>query len=535
MNWRQVTLSLACTLGLVASACAQADTAPQILRSGNSGDADSLDPHLAWAGTANIVVNDLFEGLLTLGADGKPVAGIAESWDVSADGLRYEFRLRKDLRWSDGAPLSSRDVVYGLMRLANPTTHASLWAAEVKAIRNGSAILNGDMPVESLGVSAPTPDRVVIELAQPTPYLLTILALAPFGPVPEHAIRAHGAQWTQPGNLVSNGAFKLAQWIPQEKIVVTRNPYFRAADSVALDQVEYFPLDNLNTGFARFRAGELETMVNFPPERLDWIRENMPDSLHLSPSLGLYVYVPNHSRPPFDDVRVRRALSLVLDRPLITERLIRTGDRPAYGVVPPNVSNYLPPLTDPAHHQSFDERRQAARQLLGEAGYSSANPLRFELLYHTSEEHKKVAIAAASMWKQIGVTVELVNSERSVVDAAAKNGEFDLVRSAWFSPFADAYGFLNRFESGSPSNTSRYSNEDYNQLVRRANRLSDPQARAELLRAAEQALVADQAVIPIFYYVSRRLVSPRVRGWDDSNLTALRPARYLSLADEDRH
>ncbi|MEE8306463.1 MAG: peptide ABC transporter substrate-binding protein [Gammaproteobacteria bacterium] len=535
MKWRQVTLSLACTLGLIAGAYAQADTAPQILRSGHSGDADSLDPHLAWAGTAIIVVSDLFEGLLTLGADGRPVAGIAESWDVSADGLRYEFRLRKDLRWSDGTPLSSGDVVYSLRRLANPATRASLGAAQVKAIRNGGAILSGDMPVESLGVSAPSPDRVVIELAHPTPYLLTVLALPAFAPVPERAIRAHGIQWTQPGNLVSNGAFKLDRWIPQEKIVVARNPHFHAVDSVALDQVQYYPLNNLNTGFAKFRAGELETMVNFPPERLDWLRENMPDSLHLSPSLGLYVYVPNHSRPPFDDVRVRRALSLVLDRAIITQRLIRTGDRPAYGVVPPNVSNYFPPLPDLEHNQSFDQRRQTALQLLSEAGYSRTKPLRFELLYHTSEEHKKVAIAAASMWKQIGVTVELVNSERAVVDAAAKNGEFDLVRSAWFPPYADAYGFLNRFESGSPSNTSRYDNEDYNQLVQRANQISDPQARAELLRKAEQALVADQAVIPIFYYVSRRLVSPRVRGWDDSNLTALRPARYLSLADEDKH
>jgi len=272
--------------------------------------------------------------------------------------------------------------------------------------------------------------------------------------------------------------------------------------------------------------------VNFPPERIDWIRNNMPGALRLSPSLGLYVYVPNHSRPPFDNPLVRRALNLVLNRRAITERIIRTGDRPAFGVVPPGVDGYFPPVVDPLGDQNLDARRRQARQLLREAGYDAANPLRFKLLYHTSEEHKKVAIAATSMWKSIGVSVELINAERSVVDTAAKNGDFDLVRSAWFSPYADAYGFLNRFETGSPGNTSRYSSVEFDELLQRANDLQDPAARAVLLREAENLLLQDQAVIPMFYYVSRRLVSPRVRGWDDRSLTTFHPARYLSLTDQ---
>ena len=338
--------------------------------------------------------------------------------------------------------------------------------------------------------------------------------------------------WTQPGRHVSNGAFVLKSWVPQERIVVVRNPHFHAGDSVALEEVHYLPVDNLNTGFAMFRAGELDAMVNFPPERIDWIREHLPSALRLSPSLGLYVYVVNHSRPPFDNPLVRRALNMVIDRAAITERLIRTGDSPAFGVVPPGVENYYPPITDRFADEPMAERRRKARQMLRDAGYDADNPLTFKLLYHTSEEHKKVAIAAASMWKAIGVKTELLNAERSVVDTAAKNGEYDMVRSAWFSPYTDAYGFLNRFETGSPGNTSRYSSQEFDSLLERANSLLDPTSRAALLREAEHLVVQDQAVIPMFYYVSRRLVSSRVGGWDDNNLTAFHPARYLSLQDK---
>ncbi len=518
------------TLGLLLGG--PAALAEQVLRSGHSGEPDSLDPHQAWAGTAVIIVNDLFEGLLTLNAMGQPVPGIAKTWKISSDGLTYEFQLRPGLAWSDGKPLVAADVVYGIKRLATPATRGSLMAAHVKAIRNGAEILSGEIDPHELAISAPDADRVVIELARPTPYFLTILALPAFAPVPRHAIERHGTGWTQPGKHVSNGPFMLTAWTPQEKVVARRNPYFHAADSVSLDEILYLPLDDLNTGLRMFRARELDAMVNFPPERIDWIRDNLPNSLRLSPSLGLYVYVPNHSRPPFNDPLVRQALNMVLDRQAITERIIRTGDRPAFGVVPPGVEGYYPPAEDPLATQALAVRRNQARQLLAEAGYNKANPLTFELLYHTSEEHKKVAIAAASMWKSIGVNTELVNAERSVVDAAAKNGEFDLVRSAWFSPYADAYGFLNRFETGSPGNTSRYASTRFDELLRRANDLQDPAARAALLREAEELLLKDQAVLPMFYYVSRRLVAPRVRGWDDRNLTAFHPARYLSLVDQ---
>jgi oligopeptide transport system substrate-binding protein len=529
MQLRRNILGLLVTFGMLMGG--PAALAQQILRSGHSGEPDSLDPHQAWAGTAVIIVNDLFEGLLTLNAQGRPVAGIAESWEVSSDGLRYEFQLRPKLAWSDGTPLVAADVVYGLQRLATPATRGSLMAAHVKAIRNGAEILSGLAEPSQLAVTAPAIDRVVIELARPTPYFLTILALPAFAPVPRHVIELHGMGWTQPGKHVSNGAFMLRAWTPQEKVVVVRNPHFHSAQSVSLDEVRYLPLDNLNTGLRMFRAQELDAMVNFPPERIDWIRDNIPGALRLSPSLGLYVYVPNHSRPPFNNPLVRRALNMVLDRRAITQRIIRTGDRPAFGVVPPGVDGYFPPMVDRLADQDLATRRKQARQLLSEAGYDEANPLRFELLYHTSEEHKKVAIAAASMWRSIGVNTELINAERSVVDTAAKNGDFDLVRSAWFSPYADAYGFLNRFETGSPGNTSRYASPEFDELLRRANNLQDPAARAELLREAENLVIKNQAVIPIFYYVSRRLVSPRVRGWDDHNLTALHAARYLSLTD----
>jgi oligopeptide transport system substrate-binding protein len=504
--------------------------ADNVFRAGHSGEPDSLDPHVATTGTAVTIVNDLFEGLLTLDAHGKAVPGIAARWDISEDGRVYTFALRPDLKWSDGQPLTARDMAFSLKRLADPNVARSMLASYVESITGGGPALRGEASPGDLGVVALDDSTLRIELTRPTAYFLRVLASPAFAPVPAHAIQQHGSAWTQPGNLVSNGAFRLAEWIPQDYVRLERNPYFRQASQVGLDGVTYHPLDDLNTGFRRFRAGELDAMVNFPPDKLDWIRANMPGALRLSPSLGLYVYVVNNQRPPLDDVRVRRALSLAVDRETITERLIRTGDKPAWGIIPPGIEDFPPPLPDPMGDAPMAARQAAARALLAEAGVASS--LTITLLYHTSEEHKRVAVALASMWKAIGVNAELINAERQVVNATLRQGDFDLGRAAWFAGIDDAFGLLNYFLSDSPANVSRYSSPQFDRLVAQANQTMDSAARARLLRQAEQVVVRDQASIPIFYYVSRRLVSTRVRGWEDDNQSAIRSSRYLSFAAE---
>lgn len=497
-------------------------------RSGHSGEPDSLDPHVATTGTAVTIINDMFEGLLTLDAHGKAVPGLAESWEISDDGLSYTFKLRPVLEWSDGKALTAHDLVYSFKRFADPSVARSLLVTYIETIRGGGAALRGEADPQAMAVSAVDANTLRIELTRPTAFFLRVLATPAFAAVPRHAIERHGSAWTQPGNMVSNGAFRLAEWVPQDYVKLERNPRFHKADDVQLDAVYFYPMDDLNTGLRRFRAGELDAMVNFPPDKLDWIRANMSDSLRLSPSLGLYLYVVNNVRPPLDDVRVRRALSMAVDREAITERLIRTGDRPAYGIVPPGIPGYPAPLADRLSGFSMAERQAAARALLAEAGV--AGNLKISLLYHTSEEHKRVAVALANMWKAIGVRAELINAERQVVNATIRQGDFDLGRAAWFAGIEDAFGLLNYFLSDSPSNVSRYQSQEFDALIGQANQLMDRAARAGLLREAEQVLMRDQAIIPIFYYVSRRLVSPRVRGWQDDNVSAIRPSRYLSFA-----
>lgn len=518
-------------LALFFAAALQEAGAQDVFRSGHSGEPDSLDPHQASSGTAIIIVNELFEGLLTLSAHGKPVLGSAEHWEVDATGTRYRFRLRENLSWSDGTPLGAGDFVYAFRRLADPNTRGSLLAVYLHRIKGGRQALRGEIPPDQIGVRQLSPRELEIELEEPTPFFPTMLASPALVPVPRHAVDAHGDRWTQPGNLVSNGPFQLDSWVPQEVVRLKRNDRFHAAETVALARAEFYPLDDLNTGLRKFRAGELDAMVNFPPDRLDWIRENLPGALRLSPSLGLYVYVLNVREPPLDDVRVRRALSLATDREALTQRLIKTGDKPAWGLIPPGIANYLEPLPDPAAGVAAKDKQAQAVALLADAGYGPNNPLTVEIKYHTSEEHKRVAVALAAMWRRVGVIAQLSNAERAVVQAAAKNGDFQVLRAAWFSLYEDAYGLLNFFVSDSPSNYSGYVSDAFDQGLLEANRIADTADRAAALRKVELMLMQDQPVIPLFYYVSRRLVTPTLAGWEDDNLTAFHPARYLRFKE----
>lgn len=498
----------------------------QWLRSGHPGEPDSLDPHRAIAAPSIIVLSDLFEGLMTLDASGRPVPGAAESFTVSEDGRVYRFRLRPGLRWSDGEPLTSADFLFAFRRLADPRTGSTSLASFVDLIENGRAVLTGALPPDQLGVATPDSRTVELRLTAAAPYLPAVLALPSFAPVPRHTIERYGDGWARAGRLVSNGPFTLVEWRPGQWVRSQRNPAFHAARTVRLDGVVYYPIVDLNAGLRRFQSGELDTLTNFPPERLDWLRAHMPRELRLGPSLGVTVYVLNLRNPKFADPRVRRALSLAVDRELLTRRIVRAGDSPAWALIRPEFAGY------PARHPplgSQADRQSEARQLLAAAGHGRASPLRVELLYHTSEEHKKVAVAIAAMWQQVGVEATLRNAERQVVEVALRNGDFEIARAAWFSTYADPAGLLGLMRSGSPANSSGYRNPDFDGALDAAARIADPQRRLAALREAEDVMLSDAPVIPLYFLVSRRLVSQRVVGWRDDNLTALRPARWLSL------
>ena len=454
--------------------------------------------------------------------------GSAESWEVSEDRRTWTFRLRPGLKWSDGTALTADDFVYSFRRLVTPDTRA-LGAGVFFFIENAAEIYAGKALPETLGVSAPDARTVQFRLKYPVPYLLSLLGNTQNGPVPRHVIEKYGNEWTRPGRMVTNGAYMLAERVPQNYLRLVKNPHFYAADTVKIDEVYWHPTQDLGTSLRRFRAGELDIVLNFPPEDIDWIRKNIPETLRVTPGLATYFLVFNLDRPPFDDARVRTALSLAIDREAITDRLLRTGVRPAWTFASPEFDNYGG-ITPPEQTMPLAERQAEARRLLAAAGFGPGKALQVPLVYDTQEENRKIMVAVASMWQAVGVQTVMSNVEFGALNRKVRTRDFDVARWAFFYAFNDAYSFLQVLVTKNPNNWPGYSNEDYDALLDRSNYIADPAERAAVLRQAETLMMADHPIIPIYFYVGRRLVSPRVKGWVDSP-RGTPPTRYLWLED----
>ena len=512
---------------LLVAVVGQAADPEQTLRRSGIGDVSTLDPHLWIDGWEGNIVQDLFQGLTELDGAVNVVPGIAESWNVGADGRTYEFVLRKDARWSDGVPITSADVVYSFQRIMDPAT-ASPMASLLFLIENAREVNTGQTAVEDLGVRALDEHRVEVTLVEPAPYF-TELIVHRGKLAPRHVIEKHGRGWARPGTMVTNGAYLLDEWVPQGHVRLVKNPTFHDADQVRLEVMYHIPMEDLATGLKQYRADEIDILTVIPPSRLDWARENLPDEVRFNPILGLDYYVFNTEKAPFNDERIRLALSMAVNREVITERITRGGEIPAYGIVPPGVLNYPESAEPTFKRQPHPERVQQARRLLAEAGFGPGNPLEFTLRYNTNEQHKRVAVAAVAMWKPLGVRVSLLNSEQRVLVADIRSGDFEVARASWFAEVRDPMTYLELLHSQSgPINRSRYSNAEYDQLVDSARRSTDLAQRAALMLQAEQMALEAQAILPINFYVGKRLVKPYVEGWTD-NPRGIHLARYLSV------
>lgn len=501
----------------------QADT----LRLAIMGEPASLDPHKISGTWENDVVGDLFEGLLTEAADGTRIPGVAASWDISDDGTVYTFTLRDDAKWSDGEPVTADDFVFAYQRILTPATAAD-YAYLLYPIKNAEAVYTGEADASTLGVEAIDATTLQVTLERSTPYFLEQLSHYTAYPVPRHAVEAHGNQWSRPGNMVSNGAFQLTEWQSQTRITASRNPYFHDADAVALDEVVYFPIEERNTALNRFRAGEIDIAREFPTQQYQWLQDNLPDAVQVAPYLGIYYYVFNaRDGHATADPRVREALSLAVRREVITNHILGTGEVPAYSFVPPNVSHYAAPSLNFAD-LSQDERLERARELLQEAGYGPDNPLELMLRYNTSEDHRKVAIAVAAMWKPLGIDVELYNAEVAVHYADIRQGDFDVARAGWIGDYNDAQNFLSLLESNVPNNYGAYSSPEFDALMSEAANTQDIDERAALMAEAEAIALDNSATLPIYYYVSRNLVSTDLVGWE-TNIEDIHRSRWVSF------
>lgn len=524
-----IGLTVAIGLTLAATPMVKAES---MLHRSTAGEPDTLDPQKTFGATTVVLGLDLFEGLMTYDADGSLIMGAAKSKTMSEDGRTYTFELHENLKWSDGTPISSEHFVYTFRRLFTPET-GSIYAPMYFFIENARALYEGDVSFDELGVQAIDDSTVQFTLAVPTPYFPKMLGTSSGAPMPRHVIEAYGAQWTRPQTMVSNGAYRLTRRLPNDFIEVEKNPFYRGADDVRIDAVRYYPTSDHSTSFKRFRAGEIQVALSFPPNQIEWVRQNMADSLRLSPRLASVFLAFNNNVKPFDDVRVRKALSLAIDRETIVDRVLNTEMKAAYGIVPPQIANY-DGQADPSLKLPLDERLEEARRLLDEAGFGAAGqPAKITLSVFSQGEQQKTAIALQNMWSSIGVETDILTVEFRDYIRQRKTGDFEVTISLQYAAFDDPIMFLNQFESRfirTANNPARYSNPDYDALVLEGNQHLDPDRRRALLEQAERVMLADHPAAPLYHLTERRLVSPRVKGWIATPLS-FNLTRHLWLED----
>lgn len=508
-----------CGLGMDAGA------QDRVLRRGGAGDPDTLDPHKFINAFEGTILTDLFMGLMVNSADDRPVPGAASSYTVSDDGLVITFDMRDGITWSDGVLITAGDFVFSFRRTIDPAT-ASSSGSMLRPIVNAEAISRGDLPPSALGVDAPDPDTFVIRLRHPAPYLIEVLSFVGW-PAPRHAIEAHGDAWIRPENMVVNGPYTLDEWIPNTHVKLVKNSRFYDAANLYFDTVYHIPSEDMRTGLSRFRSGELDAQVFFPPDQLSIIQEEMPEALRIATSMSMETIAFNLERPPFDDVRVRQALSMAIDRETLTQRILRTGEQPAYGYVPLAALNYPRRAEAAFKDLPYEQRLTRARALLTEAGFGPDNPLRVPYRFNTQDAQTRLGAALAAMWTRVGVETELINSERRVLAADRFQGNYAVARylrvGATYDP---AFTLLYLHSDLSDFNISRYHNPAFNQMFEQGWQSADPAVRAQYLFEAERIALADQPMIPLYYYASRRLVQPHIGGWTD-NARGIHPSRWL--------
>jgi oligopeptide transport system substrate-binding protein len=493
---------------------------------GNSAEPVTLDPHRSEDVATGNILRDLFEGLTTEDRDGSIIPGSAENWDISADGMVYTFHLRNCLAWSNGEALTAADFMFSLKRAVDPETGAPM-ASLLAPVVNATAIMRGGLDVDKLGIEMPDSHTLIIKLIAPTPWFLQILAQPVAFPVYATSIIEHGNKAFAAGKLVSNGAYRLEAWSPYERVSLTRNDKYRDNANSWFSRVIYYPIDNNNAEFNRYRAGELDWTDTIPPNKLKIIKRDLPGQDFISPYLGTYYYGFNLTREPFKDKpELRQALSLAIDRKVIAEKLLGNGELPAERWLPPGIEGVESDQTNAkvTRQQQITE----AKNLYQKAGFSKSNPLHMTLHYNSSEQNKRIAVAISAMWKSIlGIKTELINEEWKVFLGHRKGKiETQAYRASWIADFNDASSFLTMFTTGHAKNDTGYANTDYDKLVEEITVNQDAAVRSKQIAQAEQTLLDEQIIIPIYYYVSRHLVKPAIRGYQ-ANPMDHHYSRYL--------
>lgn len=497
----------ACGQGGGAGRTAPADTLVRLMDSDSRG----LDPQMVSDLASTRVAADLFEGLTRFDAAGKPEAGLAKSWTVSPDGKGWTFTLRKDLRFSDGKPINADIFPKALARIRDEKSgspHGALFGV-IDAIK------------------APDASTVVVGLKNPFPELPALLAHPAMAALPFHRITAAGEKWTADRPLVTSGAYRLRDWKLNQQLSLEANPYWHSGKPVSAKLI-WRPMDNMNSAMRLVLAGGADIGSDYPPARHHWLREKYPQLVRSHPFLGTYYFVFNVRKPPFDNALVREALSMAIDREWIAKRMVNAGNVPAWGILPASLRGseaYRPFWAD----WPREKRVIVASHILAKAGYSPQRPLRFEIRFNSSTEHRRAAVAMATMWREIGVEAKLLNSESSLHFDSLKRADFEFARSGWIADLPAPENFLAiHLSDAGAQNYSGYANPAYDAALDAALAEADPKQRAAKMRAAEAILLNDVPILPLYYYASRALVRPNVTGWQDND-GHIHPSRTLGV------
>jgi len=487
----------------------------------------TLDPQMTEEVEGSAVERQLFEGLVNEDAAGKLIPGTATSWEVSADKTVYTFHLRPEAKWSNGDPVTAGDFVYAWRRLADPKTASPYgWFIEMSKIANAGKIVAGEAAPDTLGVVATDDHTLTVTLSQPVPYFTAMLINAAFYPDPQATVEKFGAEWTRPGNMVTNGAYTLAEHVPNEYFTLKKSDTYWDAKDTVITQVKGLIINDENQALTRYMAGELD-WTDIPAGQYPDLKAKYPDQATSVPQLCSYYYAINFAdsgNPALKDVRVREALSYALDRQVIVNAVLKGGQYPAYNFTHVKTAEFKLPEIDYAGW-SQKERDEKAVQLMKEAGYGKDHPLDLKFIYNTSESHKAIATVAAQMWKQkLGVNITMENYEWQTYLQVRKQGKFDLARSAWCGDYNEPSTFLDILTTGNEQNDGKYTDAKYDAAMAASKTADDPEAD---YTEAEKVLADDMGIIPIYHYTSVFMLKPEVKGWPYDNVEKTRYAKDL--------
>ena len=500
-------------------------SAESLLRIEAPSEPETLDPAKSTGLFEAKIEAEMMEGLLTRDARGLPIPGAAASWDISADGLTYTFHLRPGLKYSNGEPVLAADFVYFMRRLVDPAT-GSENGILLAAVDQAAEIEAGKVKdLTRLGASAPDDLTVVIRLWRPSVRLLDYaISLVPLR---QADIERYGEDWTRPGKLVANGAYMLSDWVPQSHITLRRNPFYRAAETVKIDEVRYIVAGSPATALKMFRAGELD-ISELPPTEIEWAKANMGDTLKAEPEIGVFMVGLNVGAAPMNDPKLRRALALVVDQAVLTQKIIRGDQVPAYGFIAPLLPGY-PAVSEAFKDMAMAERIAEARKLYAEAGYGPGNPLKLSVMLAKGRDWDRWALALVGMWHDaLGVEATLDATEWQVYLGRLNHRDFTAAIDDWVS-LIQAPSLLDEYRSTSASNELHYNSPAYDQDLTDADAAPDLATEYAAYAKAERLLIDDQAIIPVYHLVTHVLVSPKVQGWIANPADSHR-SRFLSLA-----